>query len=215
MDYNAITIDTYNRQAANAARKFYELTGELYRRPLLGFRDLLSPGAHILDVGCGPGNVEALLLEDERAYQITGIDLSSELLNIARVRTPSVQYVLGDIRKLPLSMNAYDAVIASFCLPHLTDDEAMKLLADIAQLLKPGGLFYLSTMAGEGSTCEAASFSQGDMLFYNFYSEDLLREALARNGLEVLQVLQQDYPELDGSVTVDLFIYARKRAYIW
>ncbi len=64
-------------------------------------------------------------------------------------------------------------------------------------------------MAGEGSTFEAASFSQGDILFYNFYSEHFLREMLAKNGLEVLQLHKQDYPESDGSVTVDLFFYAR------
>ena len=79
-------------------------------------------------------------------------------------------------------------------------------------MLKPGGLCYLSTMAGEGSTVETASFSQGDELFYNFYSEDYLRKALDQSGLEVLQLMKQDYPESDGSVTVDLFFYARKRS---
>ncbi len=138
MDYN-VTINTYNRQAASATQKFYQLTEGLYRKPLLGFRDLLSPGARILDIGCGPGNVEALLLEDERVFQITGIDLSSELLKIARKHTPAVEYVLGDIRALPFASSEYDAVIASFCLPHLTDDEAIQLIVDITKVLKPGG----------------------------------------------------------------------------
>ena len=146
MDLNALTIETYNRQAANTARKFYELTEKLYRKPLLGFRELLPSGACILDIGCGPGNVEAFLLEEERGYRITGIDLSNELLKIARERTPSVNYVLGDIRELPFTAQEYDAVIASFCLPHLTDGEAVKLIGDIAKLLKPAGVLYLSAM---------------------------------------------------------------------
>lgn len=105
----------------------------------------LARRAKILDLCCGYGRVTNLLAKDND-YQITGVDLSDEFLQIARSEfsSPNIKYVQGDMRKLPFK-NEFDAVINLFTSFGYfeTDEENEKVLAQINKALKTGGLFML------------------------------------------------------------------------
>lgn len=185
---------------------------ESYKSKLKGFCDILLPGAKILDVGCGPGNAAKLLIESNKDFEILGIDLSAEMINRARanVVSPKVNFLVGDIRDLNLNDEVYDAVILSFCLPHLLNEEAQKLVNDISAVLSRDGFLYLSCMEGVKSGFETTSFSPDDYIFFNYYSEDFIQKTLGKNNLRILQLHRDLYPESDGSCTTDMFIYAQK-----
>lgn len=212
MDKTARTIETYNLHVSSYENKFMDFAS--YAKRIKIFCDSLEPGASILDVGCGPGNVEKLLVESGKEFEILGIDLSNEMINHARANivSPRVKFVVGDIRDMGLEGKRYDAVIASFCLPHLTNEEAENLIEDMSRGLREGGLFYLSCMEGSKSGFETTSFSSNDCIFFNYYTEEFIQRVLCKNGLRSTELQRDVYTENDGSKTIDMFFFAQKQA---
>jgi ubiquinone/menaquinone biosynthesis C-methylase UbiE len=101
--------------------------------------------AKILDLCCGYGRVTRLLAKGND-YQITGVDLSEDFLQIARdeFSSSNIKYVQGDMRKLSFK-NEFDAVVNLFTSFGYfeTDEENEKVLGQINKALKTNGLFLL------------------------------------------------------------------------
>jgi ubiquinone/menaquinone biosynthesis C-methylase UbiE len=201
-----ITIDAYNKHAAKYFAKFAEF--EPYRQKMTLFQKThIRKDAQILDLGCGPGNNARFLLELDGTYKITGVDLSAEMINLAREQAPGCQFLVQDIRDIRPG-RTYDTVVASFCIVHLTDDEATELLRTVSLLLKENGTLYLSFMEGKNPGIETTSFSI-DGMFFNYFQRGQIREMLSRFSIEVIETLTEAYEETDGSFTEDVFIFAR------
>lgn len=91
----------------------------------------------LLDVGCGPGSLVPALREIG-SVNIVGIDLSPEMIEIARERYPTARFEVGDVEALAFPDASFDAVLCSGMLHHLAAlDGAM---AQIARVLRPGGI---------------------------------------------------------------------------
>ena len=108
----------------------------------------LPPGAKILEVGCGTGELWNILGDDIRAdWQITLTDLSQGMLSDTEARLsellPSADFRVADVRDLPFDANSFDVVIANYMLYHLPDVAAG--IAEIARVLQPTGTLYSST----------------------------------------------------------------------
>ncbi|MBU0751370.1 MAG: methyltransferase domain-containing protein [Gammaproteobacteria bacterium] len=203
MDRIIQTIDTYNKTAEEFEHRFGDLS--LYRAKLEEFIAMLPPGARVLDLGCGPGNVAKLLTE--KGYSVHGIDLSEKMVELARKNVPSAQFDVADVREL--EGHLYDAVFCSFILPSLTHEEADTLVGKVREVLLEGGLLYLSCMSGTGSGFETTSFSPNNPIWVNYYQKSDLVGVLNKHQFSVLKSSYQDYPEPDGRITQDMFIYAR------
>ncbi len=97
----------------------------------------LAPGARIADLGCGSGVFTDRLRQ--RGYQCTGVDLSPKLIRIAREKYPGIEFLEGDIERLPFPDGSFDAVLLAGVLHHLP--ERAKCAAEIRRILRPGGRF--------------------------------------------------------------------------
>lgn len=200
------TIRSYNACIDRYVEKFMDFAS--YTAKSLHFQThYLAEGATILDLGCGPGNVAKLLLEQNSTYKITGVDLSGEMLKVARRNAPNAQFHTADLREFT-SDTRFDAVIASFSIVHLTNNEAQQLLTRLHTLLQPGGYLYLSFMEGRTAGFETTSFSD-NALYYNYYDRNYIQALLRESALETVELLEDDYLEADGSVTKDVFIIAQ------
>jgi SAM-dependent methyltransferase len=104
------------------------------------FFSKLSRGASVLDVCCGSGHVTKELVA--RGYDVTGLDSSGSLIELARRKLPAVEFHAGDVRSFELN-RCYDAVLSTFdSLNHLlTIEELEAAFGCIHRALKPGGLF--------------------------------------------------------------------------
>lgn len=100
----------------------------------------------ILELGCGTGNYTKIL--SEKGYDVTAIDLSEDMLEIAR-RKCSCRVIQGDIRDFSID-EKFDAAICMFAvLGYITDNrELKKTLVNIRAHLKPGGLFIFDVWNG-------------------------------------------------------------------
>jgi ubiquinone/menaquinone biosynthesis C-methylase UbiE len=210
MDKTALAIQMYDSAAASFAAKFMDL--KFYRDSIAAFSELLSGDAKVLDLACGPGNVAKFLAEAHPGIAITGLDLAPAMIELARANVPQAEFQVRDIRDLDFAPASFDAVVAAFALPYLDHAEALKFIADIGRIVKENGLLYLSCMEGPSSRVETMSFAPDSRVWVNYYTEEFLREAFKKNGLAILQPLRQDYPEQDGSITVDMIFILRKVA---
>ena len=98
-------------------------------------------GKKILDLGCGPGfHLNKL---NKMGAKVKGIDLSKELIKIAKQQNPSVEVQYGDItKKLPYKNLEFDAVISSLVLGHIENWD--NLLKEVHRILKNKGIFIFT-----------------------------------------------------------------------
>jgi demethylmenaquinone methyltransferase/2-methoxy-6-polyprenyl-1,4-benzoquinol methylase len=130
---------------------------------------LQQPGARILDICCGTGDMTAALLQERRhltsAEALTGLDFSAQMLTRARQKFPStdIAWVEGDAMHLPFADDSLDLVTAAFGFRNLTNYAAG--LGEIHRVLKPGGhLGILEANQPEGLSA----------LAYNLYFRRIL-----------------------------------------
>lgn len=106
----------------------------------------LSPGARILEIGCGPGHLSIRLAR--RGMEVTGLDLDPEMIERARVnasrkasagRLPT--FVVGDVAALPFEANSFDAIVSTLSMHHWADPAVG--LAEIARVLHPDGRAFV------------------------------------------------------------------------
>ena len=98
------------------------------------------PRPVILDLGFGTGALTAQLYD--RGAEVWGQDFSPRMTALARQRMPEAHLFCGDFARglVPeLLARRYDAVISTYALHHLTDEEKVPLLKTLRGLLKPGG----------------------------------------------------------------------------
>jgi SAM-dependent methyltransferase len=105
----------------------------------------------ILDLGCGTGGHSLVLAK--RGYEVVGVDISNEMLNIARSKAKaaklSVKFIQGDITKLNLK-EKFDAVISMFAVIgyQTTEKNILKSFGAAKKHLLPGGLFLFDCWYG-------------------------------------------------------------------
>lgn len=113
-------------------------------------REHLMPDAAVLDYGCGQGRLCALL----RAAgfgKLIGVDLSPAMIERAAAAVPDARFEVLGPGGLALPDASIDAVLLFAVLTCIPDDaEQIAALRDIARVLRPGGLLYLSDYALQG-----------------------------------------------------------------
>lgn len=119
----------------------------LYLNYLL--RQLPSECDSALEIGCGTGVLTRQIAA--RARRVVGVDLSPEMLRLARLRSTqhlNIEYVLGDIMQLALPRASYDCIVSVATLHHLPLEQSLR---KIDGLLKPGGVLIIhDLLADEG-----------------------------------------------------------------
>lgn len=202
-----MTIAAYDKNCSSYANKFMHYNP--YVTHVTEFAKLLKNGFTILDIGCGPGNV-AKQLGELKELTITGIDLSAEMLKLAKKNVPQGTFHLQDSRTADFPPESFDSIILSFSIVHLENEEAKALMAHAAKWVRRGGYVYLSFMEGNQPGFETTSFSS-QPLYFNYFQESEIKEILKQFGLECIRSVRQDYPEPDGSITTDVFLFLKRQ----
>ena len=112
--------------------------GPLYRLP----ENLkLTSDARLLDIGCGRGTLMRVLDEQLRFKQPpVGVDLSGEMLAMARHDEAGRQFARATAVALPFEDGAFTLVTAGYVVKHMDDAELRSLLSEVKRILEPGGL---------------------------------------------------------------------------
>ncbi|TNE65206.1 MAG: class I SAM-dependent methyltransferase [Bacteroidetes bacterium] len=167
----------------------------------------------VLELACGPGNITKYLLDKRPDLRILGTDLSPAMLELAQANNPSATFKQLDCRDAGTCSGPFDAVVFGFGLPYISREEAADLIRDVAGILTPGGIFYLSTMEGdyEKSGWEGPSSGEGPKAFIHYHEADYLTNTLQESGFSIQLLSRKPIPpELRRQAMADLILIARK-----
>jgi SAM-dependent methyltransferase len=99
-------------------------------------------GLAFLDVGCGPGETDSFL--EGQVGALTGVDVASRMVELARRRNPWAEYRgyrAGE--PIPYDDGSYDVCFAICVLHHVPLEQRHDLVAEMKRLCRPGGLLVL------------------------------------------------------------------------
>lgn len=128
---DAATASSYTRDFARASEMAV---------PALVSECGASSGMVALDLCCGHGIVAGALAA--AGADVTVVDFSPAMLDLARRSVPGVRFVEGDAMALPFEDARFDAVTIGFGMPHVPDPPAA--MTEVRRVLKPGGRFAYS-----------------------------------------------------------------------
>jgi demethylmenaquinone methyltransferase/2-methoxy-6-polyprenyl-1,4-benzoquinol methylase len=114
----------------------HAMTAGLDRRwRRLAARAVVAPGDKVLDACCGTGDL-ALAAKAEGA-DVTGLDFSQRMLERARQKSAEVEWVRGDLLRLPFEDETFDAATVGFGVRNVEDLDLA--LGELRRVLKPSG----------------------------------------------------------------------------
>lgn len=205
---DAVTWDylrsTYDAVAAKYEDRFVdELSDKPRDRELLqAFAQ--SVGDPVAEIGCGPGQVGAFVVN--RGRRVIGVDLSPQMTRLASGRLDAA--LVADMRSLPFATDALGGLLAFYSVIHMRRPSLEPVLREFQRVLRPGGHVLLSAHEGEG-VAELDEFLQEPVRFAaTLFGLDELVQASRAAGLEVTTA-EKRAPYASES-TVRLFIGATK-----
>ncbi|MGE0039634.1 MAG: class I SAM-dependent methyltransferase [Vicinamibacterales bacterium] len=150
---NLANYDTAASVAAyGSARGLFPVEAELVSAFMPG------PPASLLDLGCGAGRTTVEF--DRMGYAVVGIDLSEALIAHARAHHPAIDFRIMDATALAWPDASFDAAIFSYngidCLYPVEARETC--LREVARVLRPGGVFILSSHNAIGAIWSGGYF---------------------------------------------------------
>ncbi|MBO7100675.1 MAG: bifunctional demethylmenaquinone methyltransferase/2-methoxy-6-polyprenyl-1,4-benzoquinol methylase UbiE [Bacteroidales bacterium] len=117
---------------------------------------------NVLDVACGTGDMMVELMK--QGCSVTGVDISEEMLDIARLKVKGERLMLADVESLPFEDNTFDAVTCAFGVRNFVHLE--QGLSEMLRVLKPGGTMVILELATPDSPIIRP--------FYNFYTKHII-----------------------------------------
>ncbi len=150
------------------------------------FLSHLESGSHILDVGCGSGVVTRYLIE--KGYQVTGIDISQKMLDLAKHRVPEATFKIGDMTKLEFDDSSFNGIVSTYAVFHIPRSEHSKLFLDFRRILKKRGVLLFSVGANPEGTDGVWDWDVGNgvPMFWSFYSPEKTVELLKSADFEII-----------------------------
>jgi ubiquinone/menaquinone biosynthesis C-methylase UbiE len=210
MDSYLETFETWNKVAKLYEDKFMNL--DLYNDTYDKFCELLlKKNPTILEIGCGPGNITKYLLNKRPDFEIIGIDISPNMIELAKKNCPNAKFEVMDSREIDNIKTKFDAIVCGFCLPYLSEFDAEKIIIDCENLLNKNGILYLSFVEGKKDKSGYKKGSSGDRTYFYYHNLESLTNHLKTNSFENLNLIRKNYNKNDKTEEIHTIIIAEKQ----
>jgi ubiquinone/menaquinone biosynthesis C-methylase UbiE len=186
--------------------------GPLDRSMLVTFVELVSEagGSQVADVGCGPGRAAAFLAA--RGLHPVGVDISPELLALARGAHPDLQFEEGRLTALPFEDRTLAGAVCWYSIIYTSPSHLGVAFIELARVLDAAGYLLLAFQAGGGETVEQGKSLDLDTTVTAFrHSPDVVTQALEEAGFEIYATALRALP-LEHESSPQAFVIARVRA---
>ena len=144
----------------------------------------------VMDIACGEGYGSNLLTET--ADKVTGIDIDPETIEYAskKYKKDNLFFGVGNVEKIEKPNESIDVIISFETIEHVKSKTQKKFIKEVWRVLKPGGIFIVSTpdkdMGGEGYNefhlCELTKAQFLKLLKPYFYTIDLYGQDIKTYG---------------------------------
>lgn len=143
----------------------------------------LTKGSKILDIGCGDGYGSFKL--HQSGYDVTGMDISSEMINLAskRVHNNAITFMQGDVIELPFEAESFDGIMSINVLEWT--EVPLKAVKELKRIVKEDGIIFVGLL-GPTAGPRANSFPrlQGEKAICNTMMPWEFQQLAEKEGFE-------------------------------
>jgi ubiquinone/menaquinone biosynthesis C-methylase UbiE len=152
-------------------------------------------GGPVLDIGCGPG----LLTRDlaSRGLAVSGIDISTAMLRLARTKNPRLGFAAASLTQIPVADGATAGVFCWYVLHHVPDEDLRAAIREVARVIAPSGSLMLGGHVGDSTYVKTEGYGGLPMrVLFARRSPETYAHLLRDAGLVVdaTVALGPDYP---------------------
>jgi SAM-dependent methyltransferase len=206
--------ETYDLVAGEYAdRIFDELAGKPFDREILDrFAGLAGPLGPVCDLGCGPGQVARYLHDGwhERGLEAVGVDLSPEMVAVARRRSPGLRFEQGTMLALDFVDQSLGGIAAFYSIVNVPRDEQPRAFAECWRVLVPGGLLLVAFHVGNEDIHLEEWWGMPVSIDFYFFDPAEIEVRLVDAGFEMVEHhVREPYPEVEHP-TRRAYLLARK-----
>ncbi|GIO26712.1 MerR family transcriptional regulator [Ornithinibacillus bavariensis] len=135
----------------------------------------ISSGKTVIDIGIGTGNLGSRFLSV--GARVIGVDQSTLMLQKCKEKYPQIETRKGHFLALPLLDQSADAIVSSYALHHLTDEDKLFALEEMLRVIKPGGQICIA-----------------DLMFHDNYHRKKVISSYLRNGNKLaVESIEDEY----------------------
>jgi len=135
--YNS-NAEQYNQHVSDSADSIFH---SQYEKPAIRAELPNLDGLEVTSIGCGSG-VDTRWLADNGANKVVGIDISSDLIDIAKKNHPDIEFHEMDMEKLDFPDESFDLAYSSLAIHYV--DNWTQPLKEARRILRPNGLYVYS-----------------------------------------------------------------------
>lgn len=158
-------------------------------------RELCGAGRPVGDVGCGPGHVSRHLAG--LGLGVHGVDVSPEMVRVARRRHPHLRFDEGTFARLPVADGGWAGVVAAYSIIHLDPAGRRAAFAELARTVIAGGWLLAAFHTSRedrpaGTTLRLDRWWDHDVdLEFHFLDPALVSAEVAAAGFTVMSVTER------------------------
>lgn len=179
------TLKVYGEKA----EEYAELVADEVADPALRtFIEALPKGAHVLDLGCGPGHGAAEMVR--AGLSVDATDAVPAMVELAS-RHDGVNAWVATFDDLT-GTNLYDGIWANFSLLHAERGDMPRYLGRLREMLRVGGMFHIGTKAGTGAKRDELG------RLYTYYTQEEMTDLLKDAGFTPFSCTTGDGTGMDG-----------------
>jgi len=159
------------------------------------FADAVTSGddARVLDAGCGPGRMSLYLAE--RGCLVEGVDLSSNMVAMARRDHRDLAFTVGSLTDLPYPDNQFAGVMLWYSIIHTPPAGQARIFAEATRVLRPSGHLLVGFQSGDGTRDVSGAYRQLGhqiQLERHLYTADQVASQIEAAGLrEVCRLVRR------------------------
>jgi len=210
MDKYEETFETWNKVASLYQDKFMDL--DLYDETYDYIcKAIAKEKAKILEIGCGPGNITKYLLSKRPDFDVFGIDIAPNMIELAKKNNPTAKFSIMDSRKIDEIQEKYDGIVCGFCLPYLSSIDTEKIINDSYNLLNESGFLYVSFVEGDPNKSDYQIGSSGDRVYFYFHNLETLKAQLTKRKFSELKTFRVTYKRTENDIEIHTIITAKKK----
>ncbi|MEW2621747.1 class I SAM-dependent methyltransferase [Streptomyces sp. NPDC048106] len=195
-DFLQRTRSSYDAIARDYAAHYpYSLMHPLDRSMITAFAELAGGTAPVADLGSGPGGVTALL--HEQGVPAFGIDLSPEMVALAREAHPQLRFQTGSMTSLDVPDASLGGILALYSTIHVPDTHLPGAFAEFHRALRPGAPALLAFQARKPAEADprlhlAERFDHEIALDYYWRTPEQVTTLLTEAGLALVATVRRE-----------------------
>ncbi|WP_121330621.1 class I SAM-dependent methyltransferase [Flavobacterium sp. 81] len=121
-------------------------------------------------------------------FSVTGIDLSSEMIELAKKASVKSNFKIMDILTLDFQKASFDGIWASASLLHIPKNKITPVLQKLKEILIKDGILYISLKQGNGSELFTDIRYGGVDKYYVYYQLEEIENILKKIGFKILKI---------------------------